>query len=96
MAIIKITDLLPIHHGEAVLKVATRRTKSKGISGYRGKVLIEFPKTPAVNYSVDVPGEFLRVCDTDATADAIDLRREIIAENHFSSATKPEGEAGCR
>jgi hypothetical protein len=79
--IINISDLLPVKHGEAVLKVDAKRAGPRTSRGFRGYVLVEFPKTPQANYTVPVEGDALRLADADATADAIALRKDLITQN---------------
>jgi hypothetical protein len=85
MTTINITDLLPVRHGDAVLKVDSKLVTEKGIKGHRGIVQVTFPKTPVANYVVKVDGP-LRLTDVDATADAINLRRDIIAQNKVTTS----------
>ena len=81
MTQINISDLIDIRHGEALLEVTSKRVKTKGVTGHRGLVKVKFPKTPQANYTVPVEGNALRICDVDAVADAIALRKDIIAQN---------------
>jgi hypothetical protein len=81
MTTINISDLIAIQHGDALLHVDAKRTKVKGIKGYRGFVRVEFPKTSQATYTIPVEGDALRICDVDATADAIELRKDLIAQN---------------
>ena len=84
MTLINISDLVPVRHGEAVLYVDCKRVKTRGdhpLSGYRGFVRVEFPKNPTASYIAPVEGDFLRITDADATADAIALRKDLIAMN---------------
>ncbi len=81
MTIINISDLIDVRHGDALLEVDSKRVKLKGNSGHRGIVKVKFPKAPHANYTVPVEGDALRLTDADATADAIELRKELIAQN---------------
>jgi hypothetical protein len=90
MTTINISDLIDVHHGDALLEVDAKRVKVKGNAGYRGIVKVKFPKTPQANYVVAVEGDSLRLDDVDATADAILLRKDIIAQNKVKTATQRE------
>lgn len=88
MATINLSDLVPVRHGEAVLKVRTKTVRAKEaapgtrtLTGYRGCVDVTFPKRPEADYTIDVDGAALRLDRTDAAADAIALRKDIIAQN---------------
>lgn len=93
MTIINISDLIPVRHGEAVLYVDCKREKTKYNHGFRGFVTVAFPKNPTASYIVPVDGDFLRVTDADATADAIALRKELIDMNKV--APKPTAAPGA-
>lgn len=78
---INLTDLIDIRHGDALLEVDSKRVKVKGVVvGHRGIVKVKFPKTPQANYTVQVEGP-LSTMDADATAEAIKLRADLIAQN---------------
>lgn len=84
MTTINITDLIDIKHGDALLEVDAKRVKSAKTCyhvRFVGIVKVKFPRTPQANYTVAVEGDAYRLTDADATADAIALRKDIIATN---------------
>ncbi len=84
MTMINLTDLIPITHGEAKVHVDCIHVRVKRVTvGYRGIIKVEFPRSPQANYTIKVDEELVRTTDADATADAIALRKELIANNGF-------------
>ncbi len=79
---INLTDLIPVRHGDAKLSVDCIPVRVKRVTlGYRGIIKVEFPQNPRANYVLEVEGDALRVTDADATADAIALRKDFMAQN---------------
>ncbi len=79
---ILITDLCAVKHNGAKLEVCHRKTKL----GFQGYVKVTYSTGPKDAYKVpcDVTG---RLDETDACADAIALRKDMIAQNSIGPRT---------
>jgi len=73
---ILITDMMDVKHGESTLSVHQRKTKM----GWQGVVKVTYRTGPHDSYKVPCDCNS-RVHETDALADAIALRKDIIAMN---------------
>lgn len=85
MTTINLSDLCPITHGESRLTVDEERIRKGPLKGhYRGFVLVENRKTN-LSYKVfaDYSDGSARTCDVAAAADAIALRKDMIATNNI-------------
>ncbi len=77
-----ISDLCPLHHNGAKVEVDWRKLKT----GYQGMVRVTLPTGPKDVYKIPCERKD-HAHETDACADAIALRKDIIARNSIGPRT---------